>query len=512
MTSIFGHDLRDPEIEILIDNPAVRTWFAQNAQRNAVREQWQHDRSLRGKLINLLKTASKIAGLGGTITALLNSNSERQRHPEQQGNMVRKRVREEEIGANGDMVPYQAIPYPGTPELHPDERPAKGRRIITDSEADYTSRRDRARLDNRAAMEIDDGGDPAPEAAARSSGTDGPSAQSKETPISSYPSLSYGLQETHTTILPWSGWLSAVNLVKSTPVQLAIRVNTPYDMLAITTNPTPNAGALWASKGLGVKMAGTRGENSDQAFPAQLAANSTTTTERPMWLHYWAQIYEKYTVLGMEYEVIIDNPCQHVKQVQYAALSAAAGPPETIVTPAESYFANVRADAICGVQMDAYSDTAGATGNRMPQTELREVMSYKNIKWYRIEDRGNITVIRGQIKPGMAKHNIQNDGDVKTWSDTNSVTGTIPTLPTLKELLTLNFWAHPLSNTSAESSVKAQAISINMQLNLKYIVQFKDLRQQARYPNGLSGPSDGDTLIQTLSNNNSAQGTPHAQW
>ena len=47
-------------------------------------------------------------------------------------------------------------------------------------------------------------------AAARTSGTSGNNNVSKETPISTYPSLTYGLQETHTTILPWTGWVSII--------------------------------------------------------------------------------------------------------------------------------------------------------------------------------------------------------------------------------------------------------------------------------------------------------------
>ena len=58
-------------------------------------------------------------------------------------------------------------------------------------------------------------------------------AVSKETMVSPYPSLSYGLQETHTTVLPWTGWFSVCNLDKEAPVQLPIRMNSPIDMVNI---------------------------------------------------------------------------------------------------------------------------------------------------------------------------------------------------------------------------------------------------------------------------------------
>ena len=54
-------------------------------------------------------------------------------------------------------------------------------------------------------MEIDNGDGNVNMMAARSGAASGGpgGGVSKETPISNYPSLSYGIQETHTTILPW---------------------------------------------------------------------------------------------------------------------------------------------------------------------------------------------------------------------------------------------------------------------------------------------------------------------
>lgn len=86
---------------------------------------------------------------------------------------------------------------------------------------------------------------------ARASAPMGGNAVSKETPISPYPGLSYGLQETHTTILPWTGWITAGGLDKNTPLQLKIRMNSPYDMLdcTLTTIGTTD-GARLTTKGL----------------------------------------------------------------------------------------------------------------------------------------------------------------------------------------------------------------------------------------------------------------------
>lgn len=77
--SIFGQDLSDHELEIIIDNTAVRAWFAQQTGRQAVLEKWQRDGSLRGRLINLVKAGTKALGIAGTIGTALSSNRVRQR-------------------------------------------------------------------------------------------------------------------------------------------------------------------------------------------------------------------------------------------------------------------------------------------------------------------------------------------------------------------------------------------------------------------------------------------------
>ena len=62
--------------------------------------------------------------------------------------------------------------------------------------------------DKRPRMNNDDEGGDEPMALARI-GNGGMNSVSKETPISSYPNLSYGLPETHTTIIPWTGWITS---------------------------------------------------------------------------------------------------------------------------------------------------------------------------------------------------------------------------------------------------------------------------------------------------------------
>lgn len=309
-------------------------------------------------------------------------------------------------------------------------------------------------------------------------GGGGPNGQSKETPVSIPPSITYGLQETHTTILPWNGWITAANLDYGLAVQLPIRMNGVTDMLPITTLTDPAAGSAFAAKGLYAAKATNNGGRSFVPYPASFASASTDPTERPSWREYWFQIYEYYTVLKCHYEIIVENP----------------------VTLSNAPYNGI----LIGTQFDSYSDTASSVGNVMPPTTLVESMAFKGLRWEKVDSQGsfeqqrtdnNRTVITGTWMPGMTKRNIVNDGDVKTWTAT---AGLVP--PNLKELLTVNFWRHPFVNANSAASVLTCA---NIQINLKYVVQFKDLKLQARYPNTASAA--GFNITQLL-NNNAATG------
>lgn len=343
----------------------------------------------------------------------------------------------------------------------------------------------RSRIHQNDPMDASGRVEPVPEAAARSGGGGGgPSSVSKETPISNYPSLNYGLQETHTTILPYVTWLTlALDKSATTPIQLKVRMNSIYDMLDIAIVAPPNDDSIFTGPGFTSKKVGFNGKTpiNGNAYPV-VPSTGTTATERPQWRDYWAQIYQYYTVLGCEYEIIHVNPIGNHDTINATAANRVYG-----------------GDIICAEQVDTYSDTAAATGNVMPLTILPEVMNFKNIKWHRIESNGvgnnfgNTMIVKGKYTPGSEKRNIVNDGDVKTWTAVGSQ-------PNLKEFLTLNYWPHPMS--------AGTAFGANMQVRLKYIVQFKDLVAQARYPNSLNTTGNvaqdirnADLAGQTLSDN-----------
>jgi hypothetical protein len=364
-----------------------------------------------------------------------------------------------------------------------------------------------------------DGDDVNMEAARIGSGGGPGGGVSKETPVSPYPSLSYGLQETHTTVLPWVGWCAAAGLDNATPLQLRLRMNAPYDFLDMTTSPNPAAdGAVIATKGFyATKVDGVgryTNTTGNPAFPVQFGANATTANERPQWREYWAKLYDYYTVLGCEYEIHLYNPVQ-MKQsrlITYPTKTIAAVTYPSVMYREEGGFYNT--DVVIATQFDTYSDTATSTGNVMPQANYEEMRAFKNINWTPVEG-GRKAVIRGTYKPGQAARNIVNDGDVKTWTATGAA------LPNLKEILTLNFFTDPFYNArdkdfyitagSTEISGTGSQMfgAVNMEIKLKWIVQFKDLKQQARYPNTLVTDQD---ITQILNESIASSGSALMSW
>ena len=141
---------------------------------------------------------------------------------------------------------------------------------------------------------------------ARAAAANGPNAPSKETPISNYPSLTYGFQETHTTILPWTGYVTAAGLDVSTQVQLKIRCNAPVDMLPITVASGTAAGTQLI-KGLHPGPATELGTASYYGYPGGGLGSGDTTTERPAFCDPWFRMYQYYTVLACHYEITVMN-------------------------------------------------------------------------------------------------------------------------------------------------------------------------------------------------------------
>lgn len=309
-----------------------------------------------------------------------------------------------------------------------------------------------------------DGDEPmAIEAARVGGGMNGPS---KETPISNYPTLNYGLQETHTTILPLRMYAGVKCTNYQVGQRIELRMNAIYDCLKSTlaeitgTTAVTNtlADGVYADKLSNGALLQVGTATKRVTFPNRHPAGDYAT-ERPQWRDYWAQLYEYYTVLGCKWKVTVAN-------------AATA-----------SYL-----DMDIAYEYDSYSNATGATGNVMPNAPYMEMVAFKGVKWARVspansEPNNYVTVIEGHYKPGMIKRNIINDGDVKTWTKISDQH------PSLTETLVMVFWPSDLTNYNlrpAGDNTITSNTGCNVRIELDYIVQFKDLKLQARYPNSVS--------------------------
>lgn len=299
---------------------------------------------------------------------------------------------------------------------------------------------------------------------ASSGGVNGPT---KETPISRYPSLTYGVQETHTTILPWRGYCSVKATNFEVPQKMEFRMNSIYDIIkhdvagytGAQVNGTYPDGIFNFKINNGAPA--VIDTNKFIMFPSTIAAGASAA-ERPQWRDYWAQLYEFYTVLGCKYKITIVN----------------------------AYDGNGTGDMDFAYEFDSYSQAQGAAGNVMTLGPYNEVRAYKNVKWTTCRSRIGVnandytTVISGEYRPGMVKHNIVNDGDIKTWTQISANSG----LPTNTDTLVIFAFPNDMGGQVRGSGTSNSASGgCNVRIELDYIVQFKDLKSQARYPSVNTG-------------------------
>lgn len=283
------------------------------------------------------------------------------------------------------------------------------------------------------------------------------SGRTSETPVSIPPTITYGLQDTHTTVLPTCFHFACVNLDPVVPLTMKLRLNSYNDIICGSTNikgSISDTTPWFVNRKLQDKQYSqtlSAAFSNFPPFPSTLAENA----DPQVWYRDWfAEMYEYYTVLGVEYEIIYYNP--------------RSGGRNSLV---------------------AYSvETSGTTAaTQIPEaTDLRDLYGFKNIQYRNLQSRDQAgerayEIIKGTYKPGSAKRDVSNDGNVKLWTRTAA-----NATPEYIEALQLMHYQHPLSSNSSTDEVLG--FNLNVQIRMKYIVQFKQLKQQIKYPLGDSPP------------------------
>lgn len=296
----------------------------------------------------------------------------------------------------------------------------------------------------------DDGLDPGLSLAATMSAQGGGKGIGQETPITPA-SPNYGIANTHTAILPWTGYFAMIApaLKYSPPTVFKFRLTSIYDIFR--TAIAPPAPGLYQAGLWTLQMT----SNSTATWPASAPTFPTTmgagvnTSEAPQWRDYWAKMYQYYAVLGCEYEITFQNP-------------------QT----------NAAADVVVANFVDTYS-AANATNVHPVNVSVEQMTFWNDVDMKMVRADGdlagnNYAVVKGFYRAGSAHKNVENDEDVKTWTK-------VTQQPSLTEEMTVAMNKAWQNDTTAP-------MGANVRIKLRYIVQFKDVVNNYRWPASTQTP------------------------
>lgn len=281
------------------------------------------------------------------------------------------------------------------------------------------------------------------------------SSVSKETPISIPPTITYGLQDTHTTIIPCVFYISMPHVQLNDTRALKIRLNS-YENILMNTSliygnlPSPHIITYWNKKcDHGFQQPGAA---TGKSFPVTVLSTSPT----PWYSDYYKKLYKYYTVLNTEYEIVAKTS-RHLDKGVLLAYSIQT-------------------------QGTGNDDNALPDNLHFQSCLAQKAMKYKLVPDGRDEDH-RASVIYGNYKPGQAKKDVSNDGDVKLWTRTNDAPPESK-IPNYQEYLHILPYQDPLSTAIQETQEDASVTGygVNFQVRLKYTVQYKQLNASARYP------------------------------
>ena len=307
----------------------------------------------------------------------------------------------------------------------------------------------------RPAVNMTDTPTPAPEATATRalSSNSTTSSGSYETPVTNAKAR-YGLENTHTAVLPFDMYFSTFDLdnhTKRIPGTFSIDLTNPIQPFQTAiTHVLENSTAAIAT---GIYDRPLRPDqtswlNQVGIFPQQYAANGSV-----QWWNWWTQIYDSYHVIGVHWRLTCDN---------------------------QGY--SQHDDVVIAYGVDTF--TADDTTNKMPNAPMFEdIQRWENTLQYKFVEgttqgglaynlappvlEGNPVILEGTYHPYEKPTIVMNDAEHRTWSYVNQA-------PTLREQMKFYIYTAPLSTN--------EAVRLNFRLEMKFIVQFKDLKNQFHFP------------------------------
>lgn len=304
---------------------------------------------------------------------------------------------------------------------------------------------------------------------ARASGMSGEGSNGTgETPVDLNVPRELGiLTETRTAYLPLRFGVS-MNKIGTYPRigaaagnVLRIRLNTPYLPLRDTTFVSNISGASTV-KGVSTHQAAgyvVTNPSSFQSFDTTIAGLTAQSNASPYntgsgsvaqealvpaYLNWYEKMYQSYHTIETKYRITLVNPEN--------------GKRTNVVHWMDSYTANNTTDITPTDQNSYFYRTY-----------------YKNIKQKIVnerttanDDKAWIQVIEGVWRPGQNHLNTVNAEDIKAWYATNAEPDPL--------------WVENLVLCGLIDEYTSAYSNLNIMVELTYLVQFKDLRQDIRYP------------------------------
>jgi hypothetical protein len=307
------------------------------------------------------------------------------------------------------------------------------------------------------------------------------------------------ITEQRTVCLPLTFYLSLNQLNQKSAVCLRIRMNNHYDILKNTTL-TAQVVNTGRNKGVSNDYAFELPYNTDTTtslngpelipFPTTVkgtVGSSATTSSsgthdtaelRPAWRRYYDRVWSAYANYKTEYKISILNAANHTKDLSKVQL----------LTKQEQYTQSTGASRL--IPSDAPLAEALTWGLTKHNIDPRNVNS----------ETSDFTVIEGVWTPMKAEQlNVFNDEDKKVWFPSDNEN------PLMTEDLTILAYKHDMypvaprvirthetqetyNHSNSEQSAYTKqwmdkgTSNINLKIDLKYYVVYKDLKREWRYP------------------------------
>lgn len=284
------------------------------------------------------------------------------------------------------------------------------------------------------------------------------STGTQETPVMLNTRWELGVfTETRSAILPLRFYVSMNTLSSVYGVALNLRLNAPYNLT--TTSMVSQTAGSTRIKGVSVDappdgVTNTATQLQGYTTAITLPTGQTLTTSgsgvpagadlKPAWRQWYEKLYDSYHVVKTEYRVKFRN-----------ARSA------------------IDTDAV--VYYDYDVSTANNTGNTMPTNVLQEYYkTWKHVEQVKVAPKAQangeryVAQIEGTWVPGSIAKNTVNATDIKTWY----TTGAAPTPAWTEQLSMIAFLRNGASATT----------HLDVEIEVAYYVQFRDLKDTVRYP------------------------------